>query len=106
MKSKWKMIFDTEHMCGGIDFDTFEAAKNDAIETYILWQNDFMGNIPPVSWTESLEPMFTEEEKEDWNYMIANCFCHVDKLNEDTGEYETYWYPSDEELEEIGWREY
>ena len=87
--------YTTDSFSDAMGCDTFEEAKEVVFETLINWEmEEFSG------W-ESAEP--TENEIENWDYMIYNCESFVQKYNADTDEYEDYWYPSDDELDEIGW---
>lgn len=92
------VMFDTDSFCDGFECDSFEYAKDEAIETLIDWMVEEYSN-----WEDDDNHIPTEQEKENWDYMIYNCSVYVEKYNEDTDEYEDYWYPSDEELKEIGW---
>ena len=100
-KSPWRMVWENEHSCDGIDYDSFEAAKEQAIETLVEWQVQFLADR---KFPKKLEDM-TEEQKEDWNYMISECRVSVYKYNADKDEYEEYWYPSYEDEKEINWIE-
>lgn len=92
------VVWETDSFCDGMYCDSFEVAKDDAFETLIQWmcdeQSEWHGEKP------------TKKEKENWDYMIYNSISYVQKYNEDTDEYDEYWYPSEEELEEIGWKAY
>ncbi len=55
-----------------------------------------------VNWIDSEYEEYAEDP-ESINYMIYNCGAEVMKYNPMTDEYEEYWYPSHEELKEIGW---
>lgn len=89
------LVIDTDSCCDGCECDTFEQAKEGAFDNYYWWMCEV------ATWKDKDNP--TDEEKEDWNYMIYNTSAWVKKYNPDTDEYEDYWNPSDEELEEIGW---
>lgn len=89
------VVWNTDSFCDGMECDTFEEAKGIALETLINWE------MEEFSAWKSAEP--TEKESEDWDYMIYNCESFVLKYDADKDEYEDYWYPSDEELDEIGW---
>lgn len=95
-RPKYVMVWDNDSCCDGFGCESFGQAKQDAFDTLLQWMCDESSN-----W-KSETP--TEEEKDNWDYMIYNCSVHVDKYNADTDEYEEYWYPSEEELEEIGWK--
>lgn len=90
--SKWKMIYDMEHTCDGIDCDSFEEAK--------------------ARWEDCLTEWMTETEMEHpgdadaWDKMIYNCSAWISQLNEETGEYEEYWHPTYKDEQELGWVEW
>ena len=47
----------------------------------------------------------TEDELDNYNYMICSCSVWVSKYNPDTDEYEEYWSPSYEDEAALGWKE-
>ena len=100
------MVYDMEHSEGGIEFDSFEEAKCDAEDTYVLWLNEEFRNW---KWDDELhKPVPTHQQIEDFNYMINSCCCYICKWDEEKGEYEdiddAYFIP-DKELEMLGWKE-
>jgi len=98
-RAPWQMLFDNEECCDGIGFESFEAAKDDAIETLIKWMI-----WDREEWKAGpFDP--TEDELDRYNYMICNCSVEVRKYDPETDEYEEYWGPSYEDEEEIGWKE-
>ena len=99
-RSPYRMVFDMGHTVDVIDFDCFEAAQNDAIETLVQWMCEFtmenhIENNDLTTWTE--------KQKEDWDYMIYDCSVCVSKYDPDTDEYYTCWEPTYKDEEEIGW---
>ena len=94
-RAKWQMVWDTDSCCDGCYFDTFEAAKASAEDTLIEWEMEEV-----QGWT-GYDP--TDEQIDSWNYMIYNCSVEVRKYNPDTDEYEEYWYPSYEDVKNLGW---
>ena len=94
-RSPWRVHWDTDNCCDGYDCESFKAAKESALDTLIGWAVD------ERSGWKSNEP--TDEEKENWDYMIYNCGVAVYKYNPDTDEYEKFWHPSDEDCKSIGW---
>ena len=101
------MVFDMEHSIDGIEFDSFEAAKCDAEDTYVLWLTEEYRNW---KWDDELhKPNPTLKQIEDFNHMIDNCCCYICKWDEKKGEYEdvddAYFIP-DDELEQLGWKEW
>lgn len=98
-KAPWVMVFDTGDNCDGIDHEFLEAAKDDARETLVNWmiwerQEWEAGVFCP-----------TEDELDEYNYMICNSSVEVMKYNPMTDEYEEYWSPSYEDEESVGWKE-
>ena len=93
-KRKYRMVYDTDNLIDAVTFDTFDEAKDNLFATYKLWMQ-----IEHAKW-KSAEP--TEEDEDDWDYMIYNCICWIEELQED-GEYAFCYEPTDDELKEIGW---
>lgn len=97
-RAPYRMVFDTDSFCDGIDFESFGAAKCDAEDTLINWMVEERNN-----WKDCFCP--TEEELDNYNYMICNCSVEVRKYNPDTDEYEEKWSPDWMEEEQLGWKE-
>ncbi len=97
VRKKYKLIYNTENDTDGIEYDSLEMAKDAAIEILVEWMIE-----EQTKWKNG-EP--TEEQKNDWNYMVHNCYVEVFKYNKDMDEYEEYWEPSYEDEKEIGWEE-
>lgn len=103
---RFKMIFDGGHFVDSIEFDDFDGAKNDAIETLILWMSEEC-----YYWEhdENGVPHPTEAQIENWDTMINDCCVYVVEWDEETGEWEDMddaWFPSYEDEYEIGWMEW
>lgn len=98
VRDPWISVWDTDSCCDGRGFESFEAAKEDAIDTLVLWMVDARNE-----WDELFNP--TDEELDDYNYMIYSSSVYVQKYDPMTDEYENYWGPSYEDEEEIGWKE-
>lgn len=88
-RAPWRVLFDSGESVDGIDAETLEEAKELVIETYYTW----------------MEEEESTRDCESWNEMIYSCSAVVGKYCPETDEYDEYWYPSDEELEAIGWKE-
>ena len=97
-RAPYRVHWSNEHSCDGYDCATFEDAKDSAIETLIEWQGEQISH-----WKDWKNP--TKEELEDYEYMVFECEAFVAKYNPMTDEYEEYWYPSQEDLDAIGWCE-
>lgn len=94
-KAPWQMVYDTDTCTDGIDYESFEAAKESAFDTLLEWMAEERSR-----WANDTP---TEEEIEDYDYMIYNSSTSVYKYNPYTDEYEEYWSPSYEDEKEIGW---
>ena len=81
--------------CGSIDANSFEEAKDGAIEMLMDWMHTERG-----TWDEK-EP--NQEQKDSWDMMIYNAYAEVHKYNKYTDEYEEEWCVPDDTLREIGW---
>ena len=102
MKQKQYMAtYSTEHFCDGCEFDDLDEAKASAIDWLIECMNGMYNAIGmPEAWTES--------QKEEWNYMIETTHAYVEKraYGDPDVLWEDCWFPTDEELEDIGWKMY
>lgn len=97
------MIWENEHSCDGVEFDTEQEAKDDALNTLMEWLVDEQAN-----WTVDNNgvPHPTNEQIESYDYMISNCYVCVVEWNEEAkayGDTDYGWYPSSEEKNEINW---
>ena len=98
VRMPWQEIWSTDNFTDGMESHSFEQAKADALDTLIMWMADESNE-----WEDMFNP--TDAELDDYNYMIFNYYVEVRKYNPMTDEYEEYWFPSNEELESIGWKE-
>lgn len=96
-KAPFLMVWDTDHCCDGIDCESLGAAKCLAEDTLIEWQMEEISK-----WKDGVP---TEEQIDDWNYMIWNCGVEIYKYDPDTDEYVVADRLSYEEEEQLGWRE-
>ena len=97
-RSPYHMVWDTDNYTDGVDCDSLEQAKADAIDTLADWMAQAR-----MEWKDVFSP--TEEELDDYNYMICNFCVWVSKYDPHKDEYDEYWAPSYEDEEDIGWRE-
>ena len=111
--SKYIVIWNTEDCCDStrMEYETLEAAKNEAKEIYLEWsiaeQMNWTVMVSENGKEYKLAP--TEDQIEEWDYMIYNCYVYIRELDKngniiDDEDYE-YWL-SDNELKEIGWMEW
>lgn len=98
VRAPFRMVWDTDTYCDGIDCESFGAAKCQAEDTLIEWMCQERGE-----WEDQFCP--TEEELNNYNYMVYNSSVSVYKYDPDTDEYEEEWSPSYEEEEKLGWYE-
>lgn len=105
----YRMIYDGDHFIDGTDCASLEAAIGAAKDTLIMWQQEEWAE-KKWEWDDKAccyHP--TEEQIEDWDYMIDNMGCYVVEYTGDE-EYDGYtsleyavWPKTDQDLEEIGW---
>jgi hypothetical protein len=100
-ESKFRYIVDGDHFIDGFDAADLKDAQNGAIETLILWMQE-----ESCDWAFLPDgtPNPTEDQKENWDYMIYNCGVWVEELDPETGKWEEVWSPSDEDCDRIGWK--
>lgn len=104
--NRYKMIYDGGHFVDGIEFENFEDAKHDAIETLISWIVD---EVYYWNFDENHMPHLTERQIEMWDTMINDCCVYVVEWNEEKNDYDDMddaWFPSYEDENEIGWMEW
>lgn len=94
-KAKYHLVCITDSFTEKIDFDDFENASDDLWGTYYSWMEHEKN-----SWR--LFP--TEEEKDEWDYMICNWWCYIEEYDPMTDEYKICYEPTKEKLEEFGWK--
>ena len=97
VRAPWEMVWSTDDCTDGERYDSFEAARESALDTLIhwaVWERSRWGSEIP-----------NEGEKESWNYMIYNFYTEVRKYDPDKDEYVEYWVPSYAEEKMIGWEE-
>lgn len=98
VRDPWLVLWDSGDCCDGIGCQSFGAAKNEALDTLIMWMTEARNE-----WDDVFDP--TDEELENYNYCICNSSVEVQRYNPMTDEYEEYWFPSYEDEEGIGWKE-
>lgn len=85
---KFRCIYDGDSFIDGIEFDTFEKAKETALEILGNWMEACLADTP-----------------QEWNDMVNNCMTWVEEYDEEADEWNDIWHPSDEDLVSIGWVE-
>lgn len=108
---KFLMVFDMDHTIDGIEFDTFEEAKNDAIYTLEGWiiEEQIEWDYETDNDGISVIPHPTEAQIESWDYMINNCCVYVVEWDDETNQWEDSdygWWPSYDDENEIDWLEW
>ena len=76
-RAPWRMMWENEHVCDAIDCETLREAKDALVDTYYGWMHEQF-----LSMKKSFAP--DEDELEDWDYMLYNCGCTVQKYNKET----------------------
>lgn len=111
MKEKHKkycLVFDTDSCTDGAEFDDFEAAKATMIDIYISWATDESADWKTKEENNRWILNPTEEQIEEWDYMIESCTCWIAEWNEEEKTYYdddmNYYFLSNEECEEINWQ--
>lgn len=102
---EWMVIWDGDSFSDSWYCESFEEAKNDAIDTLIEWQMQMVADHLNLHSKEFID---------SYNYMVTHCETHVkhrepipvpeDTDDDDMG-WEDYWYPSEQDLKDIGWEE-
>lgn len=100
-RAPYRVIWSTDDCDDGFNEETFEAAKDNAMVVLSEWIAQQAAESSSADLHE-----WSEEDVENWDYMIYNCSVEVMKYNPLTDEYEEYWSPSYEDEREIGWLEY
>ena len=108
---KYCMVFDVGHTVDGVEWDTFEEAKNDAINTLENWvvEEQLSWKFDTNSDGVSVTPHPTEKQIESWDTMINDCCVYVvewDDENDCWEDCDNAWYPSSEIENEVNWLEW
>lgn len=99
---KYCLVWDNGHDTSGVEFDTYEEAKETMQNMYIGWSE---AETDDWDWGSKF-PDPTPEQIESWDQMIDECYCYIVEWNDELGEYNDSYYGeglTDEELKEIGW---
>ena len=97
-RAPFRMVWDTDTDCDGFGCESFEAAKAYAEDTLVEWMCQQRSE-----WKDPFCP--TEDELDEYNYMIWNCSVEVRKYDPMTDEYDEFWSPSYDDEEQLGWIE-
>ena len=95
IRKEYRVVYDTDSVCDGYDMDSYETAKESALDILAEWAVQ-----ERATWASDTP---TDEERERWDYMIYNCGAWVEKYNKITDEYQFEWEPSDLDVQCIGW---
>ena len=96
-KAPFRMCWDTDNCCDGVDCESYGDAKCRAEDTLIEWQM-----AESYNWKDGVP---TEAQIDDWNYMICNCAVSIYEYDAMADEYVERDGLSYEEEEQLGWRE-
>lgn len=105
------MVFDVGHSVDGVEFDTFEEARNDALYTLEQWIVD-----EQIKWSFdvaddgiSVIPHPSEEQIDSWDRMINDCCVYVvewDDVTSDWEDVDNAWFPSSDDEDALNWLEW
>ena len=98
VRAPYRMNWSNDSCCDAIDYESFGAAKCAAEDTLAEWMCQERGE-----WKDFFNP--TDEELDDYNYMIFNNSAGVAEYDPMTDEYEEIDGLSYEDEKNIGWRE-
>lgn len=101
-KKKWIACFEFEHGTEGVECTSFEEAKGLCLSCLEGWVADMTMELCDNVRSGKLT---REEAVYAWNCMYYNCYTVVMRLNEESGEYEDYFFPSDRMCKRVGWVE-
>ena len=96
VKRPYMVCWDNDSACDGFDVDSLGEAISDAEDTLSTWICDEVSG-----WKDINNP--TQEEINNYDYMIYNYSVWVDQYNPDTDEYETIWEPDEVTEKAVGW---
>lgn len=97
-RSPWRLVWDTDSDCDGVDFGTFAIAKSNSEDLLLEWMAQTR-----QGWKDVWNP--TDDELDGYNYMIETCSVSVHNYDPNTDEYTEFWSPDQRDLERLGWRE-
>lgn len=95
---EWTVVCNAEHFEHSFTSPSFEQAKCDALDVLLEWMH-----AERAGW-DSFKP--TQEQIDNWDYMIETCCVSVMRCFRDSDDYEELWEPDDAELKRIGWDYY
>lgn len=95
VRAPYHVHWDTDNCCDACDCESFEQAKEEALDILLEWMAEAQ-----YSWRSDTP---TQEQAESWDYMIYSCGVSVARYDPWTDTYDTIWEPSQDELDEIGW---
>ena len=98
VRAPWRLVWETDDDCDGIDFNAFAQAKGNAEDLLVEWMSQTR-----QEWKDVWNP--TDDELDDYNYMIVTCSVSVHNYDPNADEYAEFWSPTQEELEKLGWKE-
>lgn len=96
-KAPWIVIWDNDSCCDSVDAESFEEAKETAIEILLNWVVEGLSDYP-VNFNE-----WTKDQIANWDCFIYYSSVTVAKYDPMTDEYNDYWEPSYEDEKGIGW---
>lgn len=99
VRAPYLMVWDNDSGADSIECESFNEALMVAENSLVDWMF-----AETLCWDVKSGP--TQEQIENWDYMIYNFSVEIRKYNPHTDEYEAVKEFTDEELHSMGWDEY
>lgn len=102
-KIVYTVVYDTENFCDSFDVNSYEEAVGNALDILMQWMLD----DPDITWHPGDDTEPTEEQKDEWNYLIENNEVRIYKhaYGTDYDSDDLVWYMQSYDVEPIGWKE-
>ena len=84
------VVYSDEHMIDSFECDTFERAKDEALDILANWQVSAVNDINDIN-------NATQSEIDNYDCIIENGCVYIEKDGEE------FWYPSPEDLKAVSW---
>ena len=96
VRAPYQVVWSNENAADGFGCESYEDAKDSALTVLEGWMEEQGSQMdyPP-----------TQDQIDDWNYMIYNCYVVIYKYNPMTDDYDEVDGLTYEDEESIGWKE-
>lgn len=98
-RAPFSVVWDTDDCCDAYGAESLDEAKNRCLEVFMDWEAE---ELSAMECSENP----TQDDKDDWNYMLKTYWAYVAQYNPETDEYEEIWAPDDNDLLLMGWVPY